>query len=141
MSLIQTDAVVLHAFSYMESSRILRLATRDAGVVSVLAKGARRASRRFGTAVDLFAEGQAQFYTKPGRELHTLSGFDVVRSRPALASDLGRFTAASAIAELMLLGMHLRSAIYFEAALIIAMLGFVSTVVLSKYVIRRDIVE
>lgn len=47
----------------------------------------------------------------------------------------------TAIAELMLLGMHLRSAIYFEAALIIAMLGFVSTVVLSKYVIRRDIVE
>lgn len=47
----------------------------------------------------------------------------------------------TAIAELMLLGMHMRSAIYFEAALLIAMLGFVSTVVLSKYVIRRDIVE
>lgn len=47
----------------------------------------------------------------------------------------------TAIAELMLLGMHLRTAVYFEAALVIAMLGFVSTVVLSKYVIRRDIVE
>ncbi|MBJ6981531.1 MULTISPECIES: K+/H+ antiporter subunit F [unclassified Luteimonas] len=47
----------------------------------------------------------------------------------------------TAIAELMLLGMYLKSAVYFEAALIIAMLGFVSTVVLSKYVIRRDIVE
>jgi multicomponent K+:H+ antiporter subunit F len=47
----------------------------------------------------------------------------------------------TAIAELMLLGMYLRTAIYFEAALIIAMLGFVTTVVLSKYVIRRDIVE
>ena len=32
-------------------------------------------------------------------------------------------------------------AVYFEAALIIAMLGFVGTVVLSKYVLRRDIVE
>ena len=48
---------------------------------------------------------------------------------------------AAAIAELVLLGMHLGTAVYFEAALIIAMLGFVSTVVLSKYVIRRDIVE
>jgi len=47
----------------------------------------------------------------------------------------------TAIAELMLLGMYLKSAVYFEAALVIAMLGFVSTVVLSKYVIRRDIVE
>ena len=49
--------------------------------------------------------------------------------------------SVTAVAELMLLGMYLRSAVYFEAALIIAMLGFVSTVVLSKYVLRRDIVE
>jgi multicomponent K+:H+ antiporter subunit F len=47
----------------------------------------------------------------------------------------------TAIAELMLLGMYLRTSVYFEAALVIAMLGFVTTVVLSKYVIRRDIVE
>lgn len=47
----------------------------------------------------------------------------------------------TSIAELMLLGMYLKTAVYFEAALIIAMLGFVSTVVLSKYVLRRDIVE
>lgn len=45
------------------------------------------------------------------------------------------------IALLILFGMHLESSIYFEAALIIAMLGFVGTVMLSKYVIRRDIVE
>ncbi|MEJ5206992.1 K+/H+ antiporter subunit F [Denitratimonas sp. CY0512] len=47
----------------------------------------------------------------------------------------------NAIALLILDGMYLRSEIYFEAALVIAMLGFVSTVVLSKYVLRRDIVE
>ena len=45
------------------------------------------------------------------------------------------------IALLILFGMHLDSSIYFEAALIIAMLGFVSTVMLSKYVLRRDIVQ
>jgi multicomponent K+:H+ antiporter subunit F len=45
------------------------------------------------------------------------------------------------IALLILFGMHLRSAVYFEAALVIAMLGFVGTVMLSKYVMRRDIVE
>jgi len=47
----------------------------------------------------------------------------------------------SAIALLIMFGMLLDTEIYFEAALIIAMLGFVGTVVLSKYVIRRDIVE
>jgi multicomponent K+:H+ antiporter subunit F len=45
------------------------------------------------------------------------------------------------IAQLILFGMYLNSSIYFEAALIIAMLGFVGTVMLSKYVLRRDIVE
>ena len=52
-----------------------------------------------------------------------------------------RWTSVTAIAELMLFGMYLNSPIYFEAALIIAMLGFGSTVVLSKFVLRRDIVE
>lgn len=47
----------------------------------------------------------------------------------------------NAIAQLVLYGMHVRSEIYFEAALIVAMLGFFGTVVLSKYVVRRDIVE
>lgn len=45
------------------------------------------------------------------------------------------------IAGLMLFGMVLGTPIYFEVALVIAMLGFVGTVVLSKYVLRRDIVE
>lgn len=49
--------------------------------------------------------------------------------------------SVTAIAQLVLFGMHLRTAVYFEAALIIAMLGFVSTVVLCKYILRRDIVE
>ncbi len=49
--------------------------------------------------------------------------------------------SVTAIAELMLFGMHINSAVYFEAALVIAMLGFCSTVVLSKFVLRRDIVE
>ncbi|TWG91950.1 multicomponent K+:H+ antiporter subunit F [Luteimonas sp. J16] len=45
------------------------------------------------------------------------------------------------IAEAVLLGMLDETEVYFEIALIIAMLGFFGTVVLSKYVIRRDIVE
>ena len=49
--------------------------------------------------------------------------------------------SVTAIAELMLFGMYIDSAIYFEAALVIAMLGFVGTVMLSKYLLRRDIVE
>ena len=45
------------------------------------------------------------------------------------------------IAQVVLLGMLEETETYFEIALIIAMLGFFGTVVLSKYVVRRDIVE
>lgn len=106
MSLLQTDAVVLHVADYLESSRILRLATRDAGVQSVVARGARSSKKRFGSAVDLFAEGQAQIQMKQGRDLHALNGFDVTVARPSLALEMGRFTAASAIAECVLRLVH-----------------------------------
>ena len=36
-----TEAVVLHAFDYLESSRIVKLLTRDLGLRSALARGAR----------------------------------------------------------------------------------------------------
>lgn len=99
---VVTAAIVLHAFNYSESSRILRLATREAGVQSVLARGARASQRRFGSAVDLFAEGEVQYEARAGRDLHTLARFDVQRSRVALGTSLARFEGASALAEVML---------------------------------------
>jgi multicomponent K+:H+ antiporter subunit F len=47
----------------------------------------------------------------------------------------------TAIALLVLLGIHLNSALYFEAALLIALMGFVGTVALCKYLLRGDIIE
>lgn len=47
----------------------------------------------------------------------------------------------NSLALLILVGIHFRTAVFFEAALVIAALGFVGTVVLSKFVVRGDIVE
>ena len=47
----------------------------------------------------------------------------------------------NAIALLMLLGIRLQSDIFFEAALLVAMMGFVSTVALSKHVSGRSVIE
>lgn len=45
------------------------------------------------------------------------------------------------IALLILYGIYQGSALYFEAALVIAAMGFVGTVALSKYLLRGDIIE
>ena len=47
----------------------------------------------------------------------------------------------NAVALVVLIGIRLETALLFEAALIVAMLGFVSTVALSRYVTRGDAVE
>lgn len=47
----------------------------------------------------------------------------------------------NSIALIVLVGIHLSSAAYFEAALLIAMMGFVGTAALCKYLLRGDIVE
>ncbi|MBK5929649.1 K+/H+ antiporter subunit F [Halochromatium salexigens] len=45
------------------------------------------------------------------------------------------------IALLVLLDIKLASSLYFEAALLIALFGFVGTVALAKFLTRGDIIE
>jgi multicomponent K+:H+ antiporter subunit F len=45
------------------------------------------------------------------------------------------------IAFLVLLGVLRNSSLYFEAALVIAMVGFIGTAAWSRYLLRRDVIE
>ncbi len=47
----------------------------------------------------------------------------------------------NALALLVLLGLQGLTKAYFEVALLIGLLGFIGTVVLSKYLLRGDIAE
>ncbi|MOA60101.1 Na(+)/H(+) antiporter subunit F [compost metagenome] len=47
----------------------------------------------------------------------------------------------NAIALIVLLGIWEGSDLYFEAALLIAVMGFVGTVAITKYLLRGDIIE
>jgi DNA repair protein RecO (recombination protein O) len=96
---LATPALVLHTFDYRETSRIVRLVTRERGVVSAVARGARRPKNKFGAALDLFASGSAQISMHESRDLHALHAFDATHSRPELAQSLDKFGAASAVAE------------------------------------------
>lgn len=80
---------------------MVRLATRELGVQSAIAKGALRPKSRFGAGLELLSEGIAQIYFTEARELHTLGAFDVLDLRRDLARDLGRFAGAATLAEVM----------------------------------------
>ncbi|HSH44876.1 MAG TPA: DNA repair protein RecO [Longimicrobiales bacterium] len=99
---VDVEATILQAFPYSETSRILRLLTAEHGVQSVIAKGARRPKSRYGGILEPFTDGIASFSLRENRDLHTLSGFELVRSRQALGRDLVRFGGASLLAEIVL---------------------------------------
>lgn len=102
MAVVSSDAIILQAFKYGDSSKILRLITRDSGLQSVIAKGAAKPKSQFGGVLEPFVDGVATFYAKDNRDLQTLSRFDLTRSRQSLGTDLVRFGGASLIAELVL---------------------------------------
>jgi DNA repair protein RecO (recombination protein O) len=102
VALVTTRALVLQSFPYSETSKVLRLYTWDMGLQSVIAKGALRPKSRYGGVLEPFTEGSATFYHRYGRDLHTLGGFDLVRSRQALGRSLAGFAGASLLAELVL---------------------------------------
>ncbi len=102
MTLVRTQAVILQTFPYGETSRILRLLSPELGLRSVIARGAQRPRSRFGGVLEPFTEGEAHFHLREGRDLHTLSGFDLIRSRQSLGRNLTSFAAASLLAELVI---------------------------------------
>lgn len=102
MPLIATPAIVLSALRYSETSKIVRLATRDHGVQSAIAKGALRPRSAFGAALQVMSEGVAHLIVREHRDLHLLTAFDVGRVHVGLASRLDRYAVATAMAEVML---------------------------------------
>ena len=63
----KTEAILLRSLDYGESDRIVTFYTRDYGKIRGIAKGARRSSKRFANALELFCCSQIVFSRK-GRD-------------------------------------------------------------------------
>lgn len=97
-----TPAIILATMRYGETSKIARLATRDLGIQSVMARGACRPKSRFGAALHQFSEGTAHIILSRRSDLHTLAAFEASALRVGLAARMERFATASLLAEIML---------------------------------------
>jgi multicomponent K+:H+ antiporter subunit F len=70
------------------------------------------------------------------------AAFRVLRGPRAQDRVLGLDTLyVNATMLILVFGMRAGSALYFEAALMIALLGFVSTAALSKFLMRGEVIE
>ena len=67
--------------------------------------------------------------------------FRLVGQSPAALEGVAEAACSNSAAMLVLYGLRLGADRYYEAALLIAMLGFITTVVLSKFLTRGDVIE
>jgi DNA repair protein RecO (recombination protein O) len=102
LPLVSTPAIVLATFRYGETSKIVRLATREHGVQSAIAKGALRPRSRFGAALQVLSSGQAQLLLSERKDLHILTAFDLTTLPVDLARDVPRYATATVLAEVVL---------------------------------------
>lgn len=102
MAPVTTRAVLLRAYPYGETSRVLRFYTDRHGLLGVMARGVRGRSGKGGTTLSTFASGDLTVYVKSQRDLQTMKDFSCTRLRGELGSDVLRFAGASVVAELVL---------------------------------------
>jgi DNA repair protein RecO (recombination protein O) len=93
VAVYKSKGIVLRSIRYGEADRILDLYTRDAGLVSAIAKGIRRTKSRFGARLEPLS--CVDFVAYQGRTLHTVTQAETLRSFHGIREDLARFEAAA----------------------------------------------
>ena len=93
MAVYKSKGIVLRSIRYGEADRILDLYTRDAGLVSAIAKGIRRTKSRFGARLEPLS--CVDFVAYGGCTLDTITQAETLRSFHGIREDLARFEAAA----------------------------------------------
>jgi len=90
MGLQRTQAVVIGRRPLGEADRLVTFYTREFGRLTGVAKGARRPRSRFGSALELFTQGQLLFFETERSQLVRVDHFDLVHPFLAVREHLER---------------------------------------------------
>ncbi len=101
MAIRKTEGVILRTLKMGETSKLLTLFTRDAGILKLIAKGARRSRSRIGGILQPLYAVEVVYYEKESRELQILSQASLIFAPAHISADLQRFGLASACCELI----------------------------------------
>ena len=101
-SLVTTDVIVLRKMPYQESSLILGTLSAEFGRIDLIAKGARKLSKKHFPAFDLFREVQVTFPHNGKDNLHNATNAELIQSNDSLANIPESFETAIKIADFIL---------------------------------------
>jgi DNA repair protein RecO (recombination protein O) len=96
----KTEGIIVRLVNWSETSCILTLLTKDFGLISAVAKGARRPNGPFESALDLLAHCRILFIPKSSDALDILTEAKLVRRFKSASSNLVRLNAGFYLAEL-----------------------------------------
>jgi len=99
--LSKTEAIVLKAMKYRETSKIVTLYTKKFGKLNVIAKGAMLTTSKFGASLEPMSYILAVLYRKETRELQFLSQADVIKPFLQLYSDYNKSIIGLSICEIV----------------------------------------
>lgn len=103
MHALFTDALLLHLTPYRDADAVVQVLSRNLGLLSLLARGARKSRKRFGGALDYFCLVRAE--VRPGRQgMGTLLGVELLRPFQTIAADVDRYWAGCRLLEAARLG-------------------------------------
>lgn len=95
-----TEGYVLGGLRYGDTSKIIRVFSRDKGKLSFIAKGAVRKNNKFGASVEPLSKAEFQYIEKKSG-LHLLTGADLKSYPSKIISDSERLPAALSAIELL----------------------------------------
>lgn len=104
--IVKTDAVVLRAVKFSESSSIVTFYTERMGRIAGMIRGARRAGSRFASALQPMNHVSIVLYRKPGREVQTVSQCDPAGTFRNIPRDLDRISTGMQFVELVYILTH-----------------------------------
>jgi len=94
-----TEAVVLGSHKLGDADRIVTLFTRDHGKTPTVVKGVRKIRSRFGGRLEPFTHLNVQLHE--GRNLHTLTSADTIRTHAALRDNPESLRAGLAFVDML----------------------------------------
>lgn len=99
MGLQRTQAVVIGRRPLGEADRLVTFYTREFGRLSGVAKGVRRPRSRFGSALELFTQGQLLFFETERSGLVRVDHFDILHPFVTVREQLERLGQGSWVLE------------------------------------------
>lgn len=105
MRVLSTEAVILHSLPFGESDSIVTLFAREAGLLTVIGKGARRSRKRFGGILGSLVRIQSEIHFRKANTMPLLNSASLIDFGMGLRRDLARIAQAFYAAELIRRGV------------------------------------